>query len=415
MTTKGIIAIVIFIIAVILLISKKFHPVLIGASIPTALALFGVLDPKTAFSDFANTTVVFFMSLLVVGGAIFNTGLADFLGEKIIGLIGRSEKGVVLGTSFVSILLSSFLNDTGTTGCLMPIAGAMGKKSGVKLSKIYMALAFAASMGGTVTLIGGGSHIVAQGFLEDAGIRGFSFFEFTPIGLPIAIAGLIYIYFYGVNKLPNKDVNEEAQNIQLAEKDPIKMTIVALIFVGIVICMATKIIPMHLAAALGAILVVLTGCISTEDAVKQFSVSTLFLVAGIFPLSKALSETGAAEFLISKMSGSLSTLPPIIIVAFVLGIAVIGTQFMMGTSLTAILCPIAILIAESTNIDPRALVMCVAIGTSGAFCTPFGTGPNLLVWEAGGYEFKDYFRVGFPYTIIFFLIGTVTIYLQYLA
>ena len=296
----------------------------------------------------------------------------------------------------------------------MPIAGAMGKKSDVKLSKIYMALAFAASMGGTVTLIGGGSHIVAQGFLEDAGIEGFSFFEFTPIGLPIAIAGLLYIYFYGVKALPYKDVDEESSNMKLAEKNPAKMAIVAIIFVFIVVCMATKIIPMHLAAALGAILVVLTGCISTEDAVKQFSVSTLFLVAGIFPLSKALSETGAAEYLISQMSGSLSGMSPIVVIAFMLGISVIGTQFMMGTSLTAILCPIAILVAQSTNLDPRALVMCVAIGTSGAFCTPFGTGPNLLVWETGGYEFKDYFKIGFPFTIIFFLIGTVMIYFQYL-
>lgn len=414
MTTNGIITIVIFLLTIVLLISKKLHPILIGACIPTALALFKILDPKTAFSDFANTTIVFFMSLLVVGGAIFNTGLADFLGEKIINAIGRSERGVVLGTSFVAVLLSSFLNDTGTTGCLMPIAGAMGKKSGVKLSKIYMSLAFAASMGGTVTLIGGGQHIVAQGFLEDAGIQGFSFFEYTPIGLPIAIAGLLYIYFYGVKVLPSNDVHNNAEDIKLAEKNPVKMAIVAVIFTFIVVCMATKIIPMHLAAALGAILVVLTGCISTEDAVKQFSVSTLFLVAGIFPLSKALSETGAAEYLISQMSDSLSNMSPLLFVAFMLGISIIGTQFMMGTSLTAILCPIAILVAQSTNLDPRALVMCVAIGTSGAFCTPFGTGPNLLVWETGGYEFKDYFKVGFPFTIIFFLIGTGMIYFQYL-
>ena len=414
MTTNGIITIVIFLLTIVLLISKKLHPILIGACIPTALALLKILDPKTAFSDFANTTIVFFMSLLVVGGAIFNTGLADFLGEKIINAIGRSERGVVLGTSFVAVLLSSFLNDTGTTGCLMPIAGAMGKKSGVKLSKIYMSLAFAASMGGTVTLIGGGQHIVAQGFLEDAGIQGFSFFEYTPIGLPIAIAGLLYIYFYGVKVLPSNDVHNNAEDIKLAEKNPVKMAIVAVIFTFIVVCMATKIIPMHLAAALGAILVVLTGCISTEDAVKQFSVSTLFLVAGIFPLSKALSETGAAEYLISQMSDSLSNMSPLLVVAFMLGISIIGTQFMMGTSLTAILCPIAILVAQSTNLDPRALVMCVAIGTSGAFCTPFGTGPNLLVWETGGYEFKDYFKVGFPFTIIFFLIGTGMIYFQYL-
>ena len=140
MSTQAIITLCVFVAVIILLIWKPIHPIVIGASIPTVLALTGVLDPATAFSDFANTTVIFFMGLLVVGGAIFKTGLADFIGEKIIGLIGRSEKGVILGASFVAVLLSSVLNDTGTTGCLIPISGAMGRKAGVHLSKIYMAL-----------------------------------------------------------------------------------------------------------------------------------------------------------------------------------------------------------------------------------------------------------------------------------
>ena len=152
MSTQAIITLCVFVAVIILLIWKPIHPIVIGASIPTVLALTGVLDPATAFSDFANTTVIFFMGLLVVGGAIFKTGLADFIGEKIIGLIGRSEKGVILGASFVAVLLSSVLNDTGTTGCLIPISGAMGRKAGVHLSKIYMALAFFASLGGTITL-----------------------------------------------------------------------------------------------------------------------------------------------------------------------------------------------------------------------------------------------------------------------
>ena len=413
MTAQGTLTLIIFFIAILLLIFKPIHPILTGILIPTTLSLFKILDAKVAFSDFSNSTIIFFMSLLVVGGAIFKTGLADFLGEKIIGLIGKKEKGVIMGTSLVALLLSSFLNDTGTTGCLIPIAGAMGKKANVKLSSIYMCLAFCASIGGTLTLIGAGNHIVAQGFLEEAGYAGFSFFEFTPIGLPIAIAGLFYMYFIGVNLLPYKDL-EIDNNIELANKNYKKMIIVAIIFLFIVMCMATKIIPMHLAAVIGAILVVLTNCISIEDAINQFSVSTLFLVAGIFPLSKALTETGVAEYIVKSLSENLSGLHPIIIISFTMALSVIGTQFMMGTSLTAILSPIALLIADTCNIDPRALVMCVAIGTSAAFCTPFGTGPNLLVWEIGGYEFKDYIRVGLPFTLIFYLISTITIYWIYI-
>lgn len=261
---------------------------------------------------------------------------------------------------------------------LIPISGAMGRKAGVKLSRIYMALAFFASVGGTLTLIGAGNHVVAQGFLEKAGMEGFTFFEFTPLGLPIAIAGFLYMYFFGIKLLPERDIPTE-KDVALADRKPAKMIIVALVFLFIVYCMASGLLAMHLAAAVGAILVVLTGCISVEDAVKQFSVSTLFLVAGIFPLSTAMSSSGAAEYIISSLSSNLSNLPPIAVLAFTFALAVVGTQFMMGTSLTAILTPIAILIGQTCNVDPHALVMCVALGTSAAFCTPFGTGPNLLV------------------------------------
>lgn len=412
MSTDAILTLTCFAAVIVLLIWKPIHPILIGASIPTTLALLGILDPKTAFSDFANTTIVFFMSLLVVGGAIFKTGLADFIGEKIIHLIGKDERGVVLGTSLVAMLLSAFLNDTGTTGCLIPISGAMGKKSGTKLSKIYMALAFSASIGGTITLIGAGNHIVAQGFLEQRGLTGFGFFEFTPIGLPLAIAGILYFYFIGIKLLPDKNLSSE-QLPETAQRQPFKMFLVASIFAFIVVCMATSILPMHLAAAIGAILVVLTGCLSVENAIHQFSVPTLFLVAGIFPLSKALEKTGAAQYIISTFSENLTSLPPFLIFALTLAISVIGTQFMMGTSLTAILCPIAILIAQSTGVDPRGLIMCVAIGTSAAFCTPFGTGPNLLVWETGGYDFTDYTKVGLPFTFIFYALAATLIYYQY--
>ena len=260
----------------------------------------------------------------------------------------------------MAVLLSSFLNDTGTTGCLIPISGAMGRKAGAKLSRIYMALAFFASVGGTLTLIGAGNHVVAQGFLEKAGMEGFTFFEFTPLGLPIAIAGCLYMYFFGIKLLPERDIPTE-KDVALADRKPAKMIIVALVFLFIVYCMAS----------------------------------------------------GAAEYIISSLSSNLSNLPPIAVLAFTFALAVVGTQFMMGTSLTAILTPIAILIGQTCNVDPHALVMCVALGTSAAFCTPFGTGPNLLVWETGGYDFKNYVKVGLPFTVIFYVLGLLMIYLMY--
>lgn len=412
MTTSAVLAVIIFIVAVIMLIWKPVHPILIGAGIPISLALFGVMDASAAFADFANTTVVFFMSLLVVGAAVFKTGLADYIGEKLIGFFGGSDKSIMLGSGIVAISMSAFLNDTGTTGCLIPIVGSMSKKAGIPLSKTLMSLAFFASLGGTLTLIGTTPHIVANGLLIDAGFAGFSFFEFAYIGIPLSIAGLLYMYFIGMRIVPEKKISE-SEVPALAIRNNKKMVLVACIFIFIVYCMASGLLPMHLAAALGALSVVLTGCISVEEALKSFSVTTMFLVAGIFPLSTALVKTGAAKYAIDYISQYLMGLPPVITYGAIAAATIFFTQFLMNTSLTAILVPMGIMIAQSANIDPRGAVMAIAMAASAAFCTPFGTGPNLLVWELGKYEVRDYFRIGFPLTIIFWLITTVFCVLLY--
>ena len=137
------------------------------------------------------------MGLVVVGEAFFKTGLADFIGGKIIGLLGKTEKGLLLGTGLVAGGLSAFLNDTGSTACLMPIVSSMASKAGVKKSKLLMALAFFASLGGTITLVGTTPHIVANGILKDMGLREFGFFEYTKIGLPLLVCGILYMCFCG--------------------------------------------------------------------------------------------------------------------------------------------------------------------------------------------------------------------------
>lgn len=404
MTTEAIIALIIFVAAIILLIWRPISPILIGAMIPTSLALFGVLDAGVAFADFANSVVIFFMSLLVIGRALFKTGLADYIGEKIIGLTGKTERGTLFGTNIVAGGLSAFLNDTGTTASLMPIVSTVAEKAGISKSKLLMSLAFFSSIGGTITLIGTTPHIVASGLLNDFGYREFGFFEFSLIGIPLLIVGMIYILTIGTKLLPDIELEDEYIG-EKTEKQPAKMMLVAVIFIGIIVSMASGIIPMHVAAATGAILVVLTKCITVEEAVSSFSVPTLFLVAGIFPLSTALVETGATEYLVNAISPYLIELSPVLIITAVTYFVILITQFLMNTSLTAIMVPVGILVAEAAGMDPAGVVMAIAIAASVALATPFGTGPNLLVWEAGGFKVKDYARVGLPLTL---LLGAVT-------
>ena len=406
MTFQATLTCVIFLIVVILLIWQPVHMVILGAAIPAVLAVFGLIDAGSAYTEFGNTTIVFFMGLVVVGEAFFKTGLAEFIGGKIIGLLGKTEKGLILGTGIVAGGLSAFLNDTGSTACLMPIVSSMAEKAHVQKSKLLMALAYFASLGGTITLAGTTPHIIVNGVLKDSALREFGFFEYTRIGLPLLLVGMVYMCFVGTRLLPVKDITIKGEG-RKSSHDPRKMTVVALIFIGVLAAMATGIIPMHIAGVIGAILVVLTGCISIEEAIKAFPTSTIFIVGGIFPLSKALVSTGAAEYLVNKLSPALQNRPPVVLLGGITFLMLLMTQFLMNSSATVLMLPIALMLCQAAGINPLAGAMAVSVSASGAFTTPFGTAPNLLVWEAGGYSMKDYFKCGFPLCILFCLTTTI--------
>lgn len=146
--------------------------------------------------------------------------------------------------------------------------------------------------------------------------------------------------FCGTKLLPDKDIEIKGGD-RTAEYDTKKMVLVALIFLGVLVAMATSIVPMHIAGVIGAILVVVTGCISLEEAIKAFPTSTIFIVGGIFPLSKALVSSGAAEYLVNAISPVLSNLPPIVLLGAITFLMLLTTQFLMNSSATVLVLPIA--------------------------------------------------------------------------
>ena len=413
MITQAIITVAVFLFTMIALIKQFIHPILLGALIPCILVTAKIIPGGSAFMQFANTTVVFFLGLTVIGEALFKSGLADYIGGKIIGFLGKTEKGLIVGTGIVAGGLSAFLNDTGSCACLMPIVGAMADKSGVSKSKLLMALAYFCSLGGTITLIGTTPHIVTNGILTNMSLRNFTFFEYAYIGIPLLIVGTFYMIFVGTKLLPDKEITIKGEG-RKAQHNKKNMTIVGLIFVAVVIGMGINIIPPHVVGVIGAIAVVLTGCLDVKEAVSSFSTTTVFLVGGIFPLSTALVKTGAAKYFVDLLQPILSGLSPIILIGGITLIMLVLTQFLLNSSATVLMLPIAIMACQAGGINPLAGAMAVSVAASGVFTTPFGTGPNLLVWDAGGYTMKDYMRCGLPLMLLFWIVTTLLCYVLYL-
>ena len=154
----------------------------------------------------------------------------------------------------------------------------------------------------------------------------------------------------------------------------------------------------------GAIAMVITGIINMDQAYKAIEWKSIFLVAGMLPMGIAMSKTGAAALLAQYLTALLDQSGPYVLLAGILILVILLTQVINGAVVAAILAPTSFAIASRLGIDLRSMAMLVALGTSMAFITPLGHPVNILVMGPAGYRFRHYLKVGFPLTILIFLL-----------
>jgi di/tricarboxylate transporter len=172
---------------------------------------------------------------------------------------------------------------------------------------------------------------------------------------------------------------------------------------------ATNVLPLSIAALAGAATMMLTGCLTMDEAYRSVDWKTIFLIAGMLPLSIALERTGTAAQLAEGLFQFTGGLSPVVTAGVLLPIAIGLSLLLSGQAAAVIVAPIAIAAAAPIGADPRALAMTVAIGCSLAFISPLGHPANLLVMGPGGYTFRDYFRLGIPLTLLTIAIALIAL------
>jgi len=380
-----------------------------------ALGILGVIPISEVFSGLSNSTVILFAGMFVIGGSMFHTGLAQKMGETVVKYAGKSENGLMFAVMLITATLSAVSSNTGTTAALMPVIIGICAVAKISASRQLMPLAFAAGLGGIITLVGTPPNIIAAGALKAAGFEPFGFFEFAWIGIPLTIAGMLYMMFIGKHLLPKMEIStdqEIEQEIEVSVSDPKKMWISGIILLAVVIVMGLdlKAIPLEIAAIIGAILAVLTGCLKEKQAYHSIDWVTIFLFAGMMPIASAMEKSGAgkmiADIVVNAMGGSPS---PMVVTASLFTLSCGLTQFMSNTASTALLAPIGISIAKGIGASPHAVLMAIAVAASCAFATPVGTPPNTLVLGPGGYKFMDYVKAGSGLVLVCFIVSIIII------
>ena len=184
---------IILLISAILFVSGKVRSDLVAICALLALLLCQVLTPTEALSGFSNTTVIMMVGLFIVGGGIFQTGLAKMIGSKVMTLAGNSELRLFLLVMIVTSAIGMFVSNTGTVALMLPIVVSMAAAAGTSSRRLLMPLAFASSMGGMMTLIGTPPNLIVSDTLASAGFESLGFFSFLPVGLVTLGVGILYL------------------------------------------------------------------------------------------------------------------------------------------------------------------------------------------------------------------------------
>ena len=182
---------IILLIAAALFVSGKVRSDLVAICSLLALLVCQILTPEEGLAGFANSTVIMMVGLFVVGGGIFQTGLAKMISSKIMTLAGQSELRLFLLVMLVTGAIGSVVSNTGTVAVMMPIVVSMAASAGTSPRRLLMPLAFASSMGGMMTLIGTPPNLIVSDTLQNAGYQPLSFFSFLPVGLITLTVGII--------------------------------------------------------------------------------------------------------------------------------------------------------------------------------------------------------------------------------
>lgn len=380
-----------------------------------SMVIFGVCDFSTAFGQFASSTVILTIGVMIIGAAIAETGLANTIGAWIVKLSQRSERKLIIGTYLVSAAMSAFLTNSAVLAIFIPIIMSLSAtNSNIKAKNLIMPIAYGCVIGGASTLVGSTQQMTAQGILEEAGARTFKTFDFTLIGVVLVLLGLLYCLFVGYKRgmiIWGGREEENSYEIRTVDKhyDSKKMIIVAVIFAITVICYITEWFPLAITSSTAALLCIITGCITQKNAIFSVNWNIVGRLAGCLGLAKAL-EAGGGTALIShgfKMMVGDSVSPFILFCVLVLLVQV-TSEFMSNSTAILIVLPIVLSIAPELGLNSYAFALGITLASGVALSCPLASstlGMSMVV----GYKFNDYFRYSLLFDILAYIIIIVMV------
>ncbi len=185
-----------------------------------------------------------------------------------------------------------------------------------------------------------------------------------------------------------------------------KIPLAVAIIVAVVASAAFGLVPILVSAIVGSVLMVLTRCLTLEEAYEAIQWKVVFLLGGVLALGLAMEKTGTALYLANQLVATVGIWGPVALVSAFYLMTSLMTEIMSNNATAALLTPIAIATAEAVGVDSRPFLMAVTYAASAAFMTPVGYQSNTLIYGPGRYKYADFLKVGTPLNLMFWLLAT---------
>lgn len=401
MSTQMILTALILLVVTYMFFSPRFPNAVVATIGAIAVSLIGIVPVKSVFTYYAGTSIVLMAGMMIIGGGMFHTGFAGWMGNSIVKLTGKSERSLQIVAILAGAIMSSVCSGSASLMILYPILSSICLASNLSINRILFPMFSGIGFGSFMTLAGSGMCSTTASILIESGYKGWEFFDPTTVGLPKAIIYFIILLLLMNKFLPTTFVKPDEAEAAKASKLPDKLNgkmitsgaILVLTVIGMVI--NSPVCPMHICAAIGAVASVLTGCLNQKQMFASINWSTVFMIGGMTAVAKGVEASGLGTLIADGIVGMVGgTTPPFVIMMVLFLVTGFITQFMSNNAAVALMAPIGIAVAESIGMEPYAFVMATLFGSGICCLTPMATPILSFVMEGGHYTPKDVFKWG---------------------
>jgi di/tricarboxylate transporter len=426
-----ILTLIVLVAVVAALIWDKVRADVVALSGSAALLITGVVRPVELQGAFASPAIVALASLFVIAYALELSGLLD---RAIVLAVRMCRR---LGNTGIWLLLSAiggvscFLNSTPIVVLGAPVLRDVARSLGLSPKRYLIPLSYITVLTGCCTLIGTSTNLLVDDMARLAGQPRFGLFEITPVGLPMALAGGLYLYLFA-GRLLTRD-NEPAAEVErigpidlpsaqvghaefFAEPrpfQPLKAAIALATFAAAIALAALNVAPIAATAFTGAVVLILLRVISADQAYGGLRPEILILIAGMVVLGIALDASGLAGVATDALTATMKGIGPLGALIVLYGLTMVLTELLSNATVAVLMTPVAVALAESLGVSPRPFIVAVMMAGSAAFSTPFGYQTNVIVYQMGGYRYMDFVRIGLPLNLITFAVAIASIRLWF--